>query len=225
MPSFAQDALPERKHNFKAWYTYAANLKIGDKLSINGSANFRRYGWIKEANQFLSGVGANYKLLEKVEIGGGFGFMRSYPERGELGQFTFNEYRSWGQVGLKQNAGRVSLHHRYRLEQRWVEQHQFPDHTYNFLNRVRYRLQLKIPFAKPSVEHNNFFISVYDEIFMQFGKNAPQIFNQNRFSVSGGYQVSKNFDIQLGYLNLSVESKSDHILQLTIKHNMALDSQ
>src|SRR5690606_3151688 len=106
---------------------------------------------------------------------------------------------------LNHGSGRVYFNHRYRLEQRWLENMQSNGNGeavregFTYLNRARYRLMVSIPLNNNTIEPNTLFASVYDEIFLGFGKNiALNILDQNRLYGALGYQFNEAGNVQLG---------------------------
>jgi hypothetical protein len=100
------------------------------------------------------------------------------------------EFRLWEQMTDNQYLYRVKLEHRYRIEQRWVNG--------IYRNRFRYRLNMFVPLNNTKIVPKTFFISVYDEVFLN---NAAPHFERNRFSAALGYQVDKAINVQAGWLN------------------------
>ncbi|MCC8424036.1 DUF2490 domain-containing protein [Mucilaginibacter sp. UR6-11] len=100
------------------------------------------------------------------------------------------EFRLWEQMTINQFLYRVKLEHRYRVEQRWVNG--------IYRNRFRYRLNLFVPLNNTKIVAGTYFISVYDELFMN---NAAPHFERNRFSAALGYQFNNAINVQAGWLN------------------------
>jgi hypothetical protein len=100
------------------------------------------------------------------------------------------EFRLWEQMTINQFLDRVKLEHRYRIEQRWVNG--------LYRNRFRYRLNMFVPLNNTKIVPKTFFISVYDEIFLN---NAAPNFERNRFSAALGYQFNRSINVQAGWLN------------------------
>jgi hypothetical protein len=62
------------------------------------------------------------------------------------------------------------------------------------------------------------YLSIYDEIFLGFGKNVNEnIFDQNRLGILIGYEISPLVRIEAGYLNqilqLGREVKNRNVVQ------------
>ena len=105
------------------------------------------------------------------------------------------EKRLWEQLTLTQYSKRLKLEHRYRIEQRWFT---FRDDSTAFRQRLRYRLNAFYPLNKKTITAGTLFLSAYDEIFLN--PRGP-VFERNRVYGGVGYQFTKHFIAQLGYVN------------------------
>lgn len=103
---------------------------------------------------------------------------------------TVKEFRMWEQLTINSFLDRIKIEHRYRAEQRWLNG--------IYRNRFRYRLNLVVPLNHRKIEAKTFFISVFDEIFLN---NVAPHFERNRFSAAFGYQFDKSLSVQAGWLD------------------------
>lgn len=91
------------------------------------------------------------------------------------------------------------------LEQRWVGRYTNAnlekEDDYVFLNRMRYLMRLQLPIGKKKIEDKTLYAALYDEVFIQFGKEVQEnIFDQNRLGALLGYKWNKSFRIEGGAL-------------------------
>ena len=91
---------------------------------------------------------------------------------------------------LKNNINRVKIEHRYRIEQRWQNG--------KFANRFRYRLNPILPLNHKTVIPNTVFLTAFEELFFS---NKQPYFRRSRFFVGAGYQFTKLFSMQAGYIS------------------------
>ena len=131
------------------------------------------------------------------------------------------EKRLWEQLVLTQYSKRLKLEHRYRIEQRWFT---FRDDSTAFRQRLRYRLNAFYPLNKKTITTGTFFLSAYDEIFLN--PRGP-VFERNRVYGGVGYQFSPHFIAQLGYVNQAnynyITRQGQPVLQNTAaKNNLVL---
>ena len=100
------------------------------------------------------------------------------------------EFRLWEQLILNNVYNHFNIEHRYRLEQRWVNN--------LFKPRIRYRINTTYAINHYSVVPKTLFASAFDEIFI--GNNNPHL-ERSRYYLGLGYQFSHIFSLQLGYIN------------------------
>lgn len=100
---------------------------------------------------------------------------------------AIGEWRIWEQLVMSQFLDRLKFEHRYRVEQRWLNG--------VYRNRFRYRLNLVVPLNHPTVTNKTWFVSVYNEIFLN---NRQPHFERNRVFAGMGHQFSKRWTLQSG---------------------------
>ena len=214
------------------WYMYFGNHRLTDKWSLHTEYQWRRADVIINWQQSLARIGFDYRITDNFSATAGYGFIITYPYGKQPVNTTFNEHRIWQQVVFTHAVGTFQINHRYRLEQRWSEQMvlqnsgEYRKEGYNYNNRFRYRFMINYP-IKFKKENSKFFLSVYDEVFINFGKNVRyNIFDQNRFYFALGYKFSESGNVQLGYLNQVIiksngqNTELNHTLQASITYNL-----
>ncbi len=172
---------------------YFGQNRIAEKLSIHSELQGRFYN-LDNFNQLLARVGLNYHINKEAMLTAGYAYIPTESfEKGSNLKSSI-EHRIWEQFILKNNVGRVFFEHRYRLEQRWIENN---SNNSKYLNRARYRLMLTIPLNHETKEDKTVYLGIYDEIFLNL---TSQPFDQNRLYFALGYKFNKTVDIQAGYL-------------------------
>jgi hypothetical protein len=191
------------------WLMYFGTNRIHDNWSIHTEVQYRNHEITPNTiEQLLLRTGLNYHLSSSSTLTAGYAFVPSYVYESEQKEPETTEHRIFQQLIMTNKIGRIKFEHRYRIEQRWVND--------DYRNRLRYRLMAFIPINKPVIEEGTFFLGVYDEIFM----NTEQtFFDRNRFYVVLGYQIKKQLQVQLGYLNQRVNPFGKHHLQLGVVFN------
>lgn len=217
--------ITDSQHN--AWYMYFGTYKVSPKVSIHSEVQWRRSGIIKDPQQLLLRGGLNYHLSNAVMATLGYGFIDTHPYGEQPVPERFTEHRIWQQLILNHSDGRVLFNHRFRQEQRWLELPLSDEHDYNYVNRSRYRFMLTVPLNNSEMIKDTWFLSFYDEIFINFGENvAKNIFDQNRIYGAIGFQTGINTNLQLGYLNQMIQKgngiqfENNHTLQLAFFHTI-----
>jgi hypothetical protein len=219
-------------HQNNGWYMYFGNHKLSDKYSLHTEYQWRRDEVIKDWQQSLTRIGLDYKLAPSAMVTAGYGYIVTHPYGDQPVPFKFHEHRIWEQLILTQNVGRFYFNHRFRLEQRYIE-NRIDDGAgssdrdgYTHKKRARYRFMVNVPINKSSMEKGAIFVSVYDEIFLQYGPNVDKNYlDQNRIYGALGYVLSPNAQIQAGYLNQyvikgnAVDIENNHTLQFSLTYH------
>lgn len=219
-----------------AWYMYFGNHRLSDRWSLHTEYQWRRHGLAQHWMQSLSRIGIDRHLRGGQIISAGYAWIRTYPYGEQPVAFEFNEHRLWQQLVMSQQLGRLHIQHRYRLEQRWMERkvpvadgEGFQHLDFIFRQRVRYRIFVSIPLMGPELTDNSLFLALYDEPFIQFGRNiGMNVLDQNRLYAALGWRFDKDRNIQIGYLNHywikadGVHAERNHTLQVGITWNLDL---
>ena len=162
----------------------------------------RNYNLFEELEQLLLRTGLGFDVNANNNILLGYGFIDSRNTIGQNDQILkVNEHRVYQQFISKQVIGKLKIQHRYRFEQRFVED--------DFKLRYRYFLSLKIPFQKTN---EKYYISTYNELFIN--SNGDNMFDRNRIYVGHGYSLNSNIKLELGYMNQKFKSLSRDQLNL-----------
>jgi len=179
--------------NLGNWLIYFGNKKINSKWNWHHEVQYRNYDVIGDLEQLLLRTGIGYNLSENNNnILLGYGFIHSQNYLGTLEEkISVNEHRVYQQFISKQQIGRVKIQHRYRLEQRWIEDQEFR-------MRFRYFLSLNIPVNNKEMVNETIYLSGYNEIFLN---NKPDIFDRNRLYGGIGYKVNDLIRFEVGYMN------------------------
>lgn len=218
---------------FNSWYMYFGNHKLNDKWGLHTEYQFRRHGLITDWQQSLARIGLDYHYNSSTMITGGYGWIVSFPYGQQPIATHSNEHRIWQQLILKQKSGAFSFQHRYRLEQRFLENASLDLNEervvdgFRFRQRFRYRIFASVPLTKSAEGDTRLFAAAYEELFLGFGEGiGSNILDQNRLYIGLGYKINKNSNIQAGYLyhrvykadGISIENNST--LNIGYTHNL-----
>ena len=185
--------------DFGNWLIYIGSKKVNSKWNIHNEVQYRNYDAIGDLEQLLLRTGVGYNLSENnhnVLLGYGYILSQNYVADAQE-KSDVNEHRIFQQFTSKQKIGKVSLSHRYRFEQRFVES--------DFKMRLRYFLALKIPLIKSEAVPAKLYVSAYNEVFLN---TESSVFDRNRVYAGLGYQLHKNVRIEAGYMNQLFENSS-----------------
>ena len=190
-----------QESDFGNWLIYIGNKKLNSKWNIHNEVQYRNYDAVGDLEQLLLRTGVGYNLSENnhnVLLGYGYILSENYNAQSESNdKISVNEHRIFQQFTSKDRIGIVSLTHRYRFEQRFVED--------VFKMRFRYFLAVKIPLIKVEDGFTKFYLSAYNEVFLN---TESAVFDRNRVYAGLGYQLSKRIRMEAGYMNQLFETSS-----------------
>jgi hypothetical protein len=144
-------------------------------------------------NELKAGVSYDLDRNFTLTVAGGRYATYDYQALGDGPLNT--EKRLWEQLIVNQYLTRLKFEHRYRVEQRWFT---FRDGTNPYRNRFRYRLNTFIPLNNRTITDKTFFLSIYDEIFLN---PIGPVFERNRLYAGAGYQFDSQWILQVGWIN------------------------
>lgn len=235
-PGSAQNAgLRKNGDNQNGWAMYFGTLKLNHQWSLHTEAQFRRNEYFSQPQQLLLRIGINHHFSHGLSATVGYGFVETYPYGIFPVQARFPEHRMWEQLQHKTNLGGWEWINRLRLEQRWLQlpvadtSGQFEPGAAVYTHRFRLMNRIAIPLTAGKIEKGGFYLSFYDEIFVQFGKNVKyNLFDQNRLYGALGYQLSEGIRLEAGYLLQTlykpdgIRVEQNHTLQLGITTQFGL---
>lgn len=198
-----------QKSDLGAWYMYFGNNKISKKLNFHNEIQYRNFDGIGDLEQLLIRTGIGYDLTENNNnLLVGYGFILSQPYvNGEKRENI--EHRIFQQFITKQKFGRFNLQHRYRLEERFLQD--------DFRMRFRYYLGFNIPITNKEMLPKTLYLSAYNEIFLNL--DSP-VFDRNRVYSALGFVINKNMRIEAGYMNQIQENKNRGQIQIGFYNNI-----
>jgi hypothetical protein len=180
-----------QESNLGNWFMYLGNKKLNSNWNIHNEVQYRNYNVVGDMEQLLLRTGIGFNLSpNNNNILLGYGFIRSENYVSTDQKVGNNEHRIFQQFITRQSFNRVSLQHRYRFEQRFLEN--------DFKLRFRYFISVNVALSKPKIEKNTFYLSAYNEVFIQSKEN---LYDRNRVYAGLGYAINKDFRIELGYMN------------------------
>lgn len=197
--------------NSIGWFNYFGTFKLNHKWSIHTEYQWRRDQVIIDWQQSLLRTGINYQLNKEVQLRFGYAWIETFsygdiPLNAFGKQFT--EHRTYQMATINDKIGKVTLSHRFMLEQRWLGRYtsatDTKDDDFLYMNRMRYMIRGQIPLTKNAT--NPIYAAAYNEILIGFGKNVGEnVFDQNRIGLLLGKTFNNAFRIEAGYLNQIVQ--------------------
>jgi len=201
-----------------AWYMYFYNAKFGDsEFGIQGDFQYRDWRGLGDREQLLLRSGFTWTPKDS-----GVMFTLGYANisTGQFGDIDdpVIENRIY-QEALFSNTilKRVLLTHRFRYEQRWVE-------NQDFRTRYRYNIFANIPFNNTKLVKGTYYFAFYNEIFLNGERsigngNTVQSFDRNRTYLGLGYNISDKIRVQVGWMEQTTTNWQKGQLQFSLHHN------
>ncbi|MEQ9298243.1 MAG: DUF2490 domain-containing protein [Cyclobacteriaceae bacterium] len=186
------------------WLMYFGNKSLSPGWNWHHEVQYRNYNAIGDLEQLLLRTGIGYNLSENnnnLLLGYGYILSQNYLDNSDE-KIDVNEHRIYQQFITRQKFSRFSLQHRYRFEQRFVED--------AFRLRFRYFLSINVALSNPEMADNTVYLSAYNEIFLN--TEESNVFDRNRLYGGLGYRASSKLRFELGYMNQSLaSSKRDQL--------------
>ncbi len=182
-----------------SWYLYLGNKKLNNQWNLHHEIQYRNYDGIGDLEQLLLRTGVGYNLKENnnnLLLGYGYILSENYVDDSSEKQSVI-EHRIFQQFQTKHALGVFKFKHRFRFEQRFIED--------DFKSRLRYFLSLSIPLNSLEIKKNTLYLSVYNELFLN---TASELIDRNRLYGGIGYKINDTLKLELGYMNQFFETSS-----------------
>jgi len=205
-----------------AWLFLLNNTKINDKWGAYLDVQFRSADNVDYLRNFLFRPGVTYYVNDKSEVTLGYLLNVTFNQFNGPADNSLTEHRIWEQYIFKQKISTISLSHRFRLEQRFIETNAVNEDI--FAQRFRYFFRFILPLQKNKQKfENGFFAALQNEIFLNIQNKDElnhKVFDQNRAYLALGYRFSKKVDLEAGYMNQAIKGSSvntvNNIVQLAL---------
>ncbi len=193
------------------WFFYLGNNPISKNFTLLTEVQHRNYNFAGDLQQLLLRTGIGYNLTDNNNnVLLGYAFIKSSNYINASDKASNNENRLFQQFTTKQNFGRFYLQHRYRIEERWLQE--------IFKMRFRYFLSLNIPITTKTMTDRTVYLSAYNEVFIN-GKTPA--FDRDRLYGGIGYSFSKKLRAEVGYMSQKLDGKQRAQTVLTFFNNLS----
>lgn len=224
------------KQNQRIWFAYTGQYKISTHWGYHIEAQFRMDNQLKQNQQNLYRIGAIYYLNTNSAFAAGYSLINTYNTNTDD---YFKENRLWEQYqyNKKWHEGKNAIVHRFRLENRWVEQLVMINNSVvskgsNFQNRLRYLNRNLFHIMNFKSTNEEFYAVLQNEVFLTIGDNSinTKLIDQNRFLVGLGLNYNNNVRLELGYMNHFITSSTsnnimNHTISISLLQNLDLQKQ
>lgn len=202
-----------------AWYMYFFNTTFKESVwGLQGDIQYRNWNIGGDLEQLLLRGGLTYQP-KNADIKFTLGYGNVTTGRFGSDDATTSESRIYQEALFPVKFGnRFYTNHRFRYEQRFVEDQ-------DFRTRYRYNLFLNIPLNKAAMDKNTIYLALYNELFINGQRNigsgnTVEIFDRNRFYSALGYVIKEGLKIQFGIMNQTTDNWSKNQLQLSLHHSI-----
>lgn len=203
------------------WLFLLNSTKFSEKWGMHLDIQVRSSDNWEYVRNTLFRPGITYYINKNNNVT--LGYLLATTENRPIGaanQLT-TEHRIWQQYILTHKVKSSFVTHRFRLEQRFIEQLNGDE---LFAQRLRYFVRFVQPLANYNEAFTNgLFVALQNEAFFNVqnkGKLNNSLFDQNRFYVAAGYRFSKKVDVEAGYMNQytngAARNTSNRIAQLAL---------
>jgi hypothetical protein len=192
-----------QNNNLGNWMAYFGNQPVGKNMTFWNEVQYRDYGIAGDFNQLLLRTGLGYNLTENNNnLLAGYAYIITDRKSGDLADNTY-EHRLWQQFFNRTVIKRVILQHRYRTEQRFLN---------NDMDlRFRYMMNIMVPLNNKNLSKNTLYTHVFNEVFLNV--DSPR-FDRNRVYAGLGYVINPTKRLELGFLTQTLDTSSRNQLQL-----------
>jgi hypothetical protein len=220
--SFAQ-APSTFSQDFRLWTPTFLTVKLPSSFFAYMEVN-PRFADLDDSgkiDQLLLRPALGYQLTENVSIWQGYAWVGNFNQRHTPPQSSFfEENRIYQQINYTSKFEFFRILSRFRLEERWIEH---ADGT-----ALRFRMMLRGMYPLPVAPE--WALVTYDEIFVNLntvgtiqGKGPAAGFDQNRFFVGINRTFGKHFNMDAGYQNQLLNSRSIPNLANQMNHVILLN--
>jgi len=202
-----------------AWYMYFFNTTFKESpWGVQGDVQYRNWNAGGDLEQLLLRGGITYKP-NNTNIKFTLGYGNITTGRYGSDNSTSSESRVYQEALFPVQFGnRFYTNHRFRYEQRFVE-------NQDFRTRYRYNLFINIALNKAAMEEKTLYLALYNELFIngqrEIGNGGTvEIFDRNRLYGALGYIIKKGMKVQLGIMNQTTDNWSKNQLQLSFHQKL-----
>lgn len=172
------------------------DLNVFYSETVNTSDTvFNRQHFAPRDVQSYFQTGATFKYSPNLNFTAGYVFQRNNPIYKDFS----NENRLWQQALFSHNMKRVSIAHRFRFEERFIE-NRATKHTDSMATRLRYQLGFTVPLEGEEIDPTEFFFSTYNESYLSLTGARMALYSENWTYAGLGYQTASLGRIELGPL-------------------------
>lgn len=196
----AMPARAQQDANFHGWLQYFGNHSLGrSRLTAHLEGQVRRHDAARTWQNLLLRPALQVRLSPNADVTAGYGFISHHRYGGYPVRRAWNEHRLFQDLRVQHAAGRVRLLHRFRFENRWLQDRQYE-------NRFRYMARATVPLRGP------WYLALWNEVFLPVKpEQFPSAFDQNRATAALGKRLSDHLRVEAGYMLQTVWQRNGRV--------------
>lgn len=223
---------PNTKSDFRLWTPVYLNVKLPSSFLAYMEVNPRIGDDVTNIDQLLLRPAIGYQLTENLSLWQGYAWVGNFNQKHTPPQSPFfEESRIFQQAVYTQKFASLKFMSRTRMEERWI------DHAAG--TALRFRQMLKVSYPLPMapdwalVGYDEIFINLnsvdtFDEAKRGVSKGPGAGIDQNRLFLGVNKTFNQYFNVDLGYQNQMLNSRTtpgnanliNHILLLQLYINL-----
>ncbi len=204
----------QTKQENSGWLFLLNSTKFSEKWGMHLDVQVRSNDNWDGTKNILFRPGITYFIDSKQNVTAGYLMVTT-----DLGPSTLVEHRIWEQYILNHKIKSIFTAHRFRLEQRFLDQA-----NDNFTQRLRYFIRMVKPLQKSEGGFTKgAFLALQNEVLFNVQNKElvnNSLFDQNRLYLAAGYRFSKKIDVEAGYLNQAIHGRTrntvNNVVQLAL---------
>jgi hypothetical protein len=222
-----------KTHNASSWTVLSTDMRFNHNIGVHFDAQLRLSDFVTTMQQVFIRPGLNFYLNDKMFFNVSYLYLETFPYGKFPAKTKYPEHAIWESFNVKSKHKMFEWITRFQLEQRFIKVPIAKD-SLNYIvgdavfsNRLRILNRLSIPFKGQDIVDNSFYFTVFDELFINFGKNVSKnLFDQNRTFIGVGYKIPKLGRLEVGYMAQTIlkadaiKMENNHILQIALFSNL-----
>jgi hypothetical protein len=215
---------PPRRHveHAHAWYQLFAEHRLDARWTLLGEAQVRRADIPGRAPQQLLLRTGLQREVGGARLAAGYAYAGTSVYGEAPAAAPFDEHRAWQMLQVGHRTGAVAWAHRFRTEQRWIEQ-TTAGTPWRFRQRARVMTRATVDAPSLGVPIARAYVTPWGELLLQTGATPDgQVFDQSRLALQAGYRLSPRLRVEAGYLQQLIQrggsrtAENNHTLVLSV---------
>lgn len=146
-----------------------------------------------------------YVHSANLNFSGSYTYQRNNP----WNHLSTNENRFWEQMIFSHPLKQGRMTHRFRYEQRFIQKNHFSP-AFPMSTRLRYQLGFMMPLQGKTLDENEFYMNVYNELYFSLTGFRNAVYSENWTYAGFGYNLGKMGRLEIGYLCQSFVRNGNH---------------